>query len=793
MKRVILWTLIPLILAPLLFVGLTYLATRLINQDAVKDRIETTVSRDLGGQIRYERVGLTILPRPQVVITNPSITVPGSLEAKSKSLKVTFELLPLLVGNARLADIRLDDPDVTLVLEDEPSEQGRADSPSSHQSLPSVLGRLAAAMPNLAIRIDHGHLAFVRRQNPVFALDDATIRLAFSATTPPDRTPSGAEPFRIVGSARGVLTSHPSFPGPVKIRIDAFEAGPHTIAFSDSEMQVLDAALTISGRFDGYSTPDPAADFTLSGPVGPEAVRWIRTIASLPPAFALRTPVALSRLHVSWKRGGTTVVDGSASVRRSVAVSFNVERSPTHVTIRQLHVKDVDSDAKVTVDLDQRSRLLDLSFKGALTESTLGRLFERERSQIGWLRGDFTARIVLDRPRESTAQGDLEGEQVPVPKVMPVPVLINRIKVQAHERTVAFDPLVVTLGTTQQTVRGRVSASADEWVLDLAADHVAWEPLAELFAHAPAPGSVPAATEDARSPAETPPPVRATIRLNVGSFTAGGWTAAPARADIVIGPRAPEITVHEAVVCGITVAGSATIAADVTRIALTPSAKGQDLAPTMACLIGQPMGATGSFDVSGRLEMTGTGKALLDHLDGAVALSVKGGHFRADSAVVKILSYLNVTDLLRGSFPDPGAEGIPYKSLVVRGTARQGRLLIDEAVLKSSIAQMAARGSLDLGNQLFDITVLVAPLTTVDAVVKKIPLVRDILAGSLVTIPVRVTGPFDQPKVDAVPPSAVADELAGIMKRTLQLPFKILEPVIPGGKKHKEGGSDGAT
>jgi hypothetical protein len=61
------------------------------------------------------------------------------------------------------------------------------------------------------------------------------------------------------------------------------------------------------------------------------------------------------------------------------------------------------------------------------------------------------------------------------------------------------------------------------------------------------------------------------------------------------------------------------------------------------------------------------------------------------------------------------------------------------------------------------------------------------------TIPVRVTGPFDNPKVDAVPPDAVAEELGGIMKRTLKLPFKIMAPVIPGGKKPKEGGGTGGT
>jgi hypothetical protein len=82
-----------------------------------------------------------------------------------------------------------------------------------------------------------------------------------------------------------------------------------------------------------------------------------------------------------------------------------------------------------------------------------------------------------------------------------------------------------------------------------------------------------------------------------------------------------------------------------------------------------------------------------------------------------------------------------------------------------------------------DITFLVAPFTTTDSVIKKIPVLRDILGGSLVTIPVRVKGPFAKLEVETIPPEAVAEGLAGMMKRTLQLPFKIIEPVIPGTKK----------
>ncbi|MEW6683502.1 MAG: AsmA-like C-terminal domain-containing protein [Nitrospirota bacterium] len=773
MKRSVRWILIPLLLIPLLFVGFTILAGRLINQDGIKNRIETAVSRELGGQLQYQRVGLAIFPRPQVVISRLSVTIPGSMAGTSESLKVAFELLPLFVGKARLADVRLSHPDVTLILGDTPSTRGDADTAPSNRPLAAVLGWLATTMPNLAIRIDHGRLVFSRQEEPAFVLDDASIRIAFS--------PEDAAPFRITGNARGVLTKE-ELPGPVTLRIGTFDARPHTVSFTDSEVQALDGDWTVSGRFDDYLTTHPAADFTIAGSIGPDTMQWIRTATSLPEELLLRTPVSVSSAHLAWKSGGTVQVKGSASVQRDVSIAFNVQRSPDYFTIDELGVRDKDSQAAFTLDL--RNRVLRLSFAGHLAHSTLARVFEQQRVEFGSLAGDFRTQIALDRPRDSTAQGRLEGDRLVLPIQTRIPVFIDRVVAQATEGTVSVDPLVITIDGIQHTVRGQISADAEQWLLDLHVDRLDWGTIAQFFGSRTADSDT-AGSEPARD-ATAGEPVRATIRVSAGSFTAGGWTAEPARADVAIGPDPPHITLHEAIVCGITVAGSATIAGDATRIAITSSTKNQNLEPTLTCLVGKPMRVTGTFDLSGKLDSTGAGKTLVDHLGGTVALSIKGGRFYADSAVVRILSYLNLTELLRGAFPDPGSDGLAYKSVVVRGTAQRGRLVISEAVVTSSTAQMAATGSLDLRKQTFDITVLVAPLTTVDAVVKRIPLVREILGGSLVTIPVRVTGPFDDPKVDAVPPGAVAKELGGIMERTLKLPFKIMAPVIPGGKKPKE-------
>jgi len=101
--------------------------------------------------------------------------------------------------------------------------------------------------------------------------------------------------------------------------------------------------------------------------------------------------------------------------------------------------------------------------------------------------------------------------------------------------------------------------------------------------------------------------------------------------------------------------------------------------------------------------------------------------------------------------------------------------------------EMAGQGEINLIDRKINFTVLVAPLKTVDRITKRIPLVNYILAGTLVTIPVKVQGDLKDPKVTPLSPSAVGGELFAIMKRTLGLPFKVIEPFRPRHGQESEG------
>ena len=81
-----------------------------------------------------------------------------------------------------------------------------------------------------------------------------------------------------------------------------------------------------------------------------------------------------------------------------------------------------------------------------------------------------------------------------------------------------------------------------------------------------------------------------------------------------------------------------------------------------------------------------------------------------------------------------------------------------------------------------DFQALVSPFTNVDYLIRKIPLLGYILGGTLVEVPVKVSGNTGDPKVSLLEPAAVGKNLLGIVERTFLLPAELIRPLLPGEK-----------
>jgi hypothetical protein len=192
---------------------------------------------------------------------------------------------------------------------------------------------------------------------------------------------------------------------------------------------------------------------------------------------------------------------------------------------------------------------------------------------------------------------------------------------------------------------------------------------------------------------------------------------------------------------------------------------------------------TGNLDFSGRVKGRGQSKDLVQSLQGPLEMEAKDGRIYQEPIALKILAFLNLTELLAGEKDDPLKKGVDYKSLRVKGELRSGKLMIQELVLDASAMKVASQGEIDFVNQRMDLVIAVAPLKTVDWIVKHIPGVGYILDGTLISIPIRVQGDLKDPRMIPLAPGQIGHDLMGIMKRTLKLPFKVVQPIVKDAEK----------
>jgi hypothetical protein len=744
-KKILLWFTGVIGLAIALLAGLALIAPRFINKDFVRQAIENTFSEELGGTLTYDRVDLSIFPLPHIVVYNPTFAIPGSISGSLKSLDIYPAVLPLLSGKVQIAKTVLGRPDITILL---PGETGRSKKkePAGGSPLQTVLETASRIIPDILFISQNGQLTLIEDQRKVFVLSDLKTRISFHAAQRSEGLLHNAGPdetFRIAGSAAFTISEGGAFPGAVLLTIDTFEFLPRTLSFSRVRAEVLDSSVTVSGKLDDYLTALRKADLSLSGTIGPDFVQWIRTEAELPPALTVHAPLTVSKARLRWNRNVSTHLEGSATVEGGAAFSVDIAWAPESIFLKDMRLHDGESDAHVSFKRGQQ--ILDLSFSGNLAQRTLKRFFEHESVQFGWIKGDIRAHADYGRPEKSMVEGAVEGEGLVIPYISKIPFIVTRLSLKASGDQIVLDPLALTIGKDDLTAKGSIAISEEGFNLDmdLTSARFDWETLHALLT----PDRDKQKENSESTSGRKKLPVQGQLRISLDAMSAGRFTAQELQAMVSLERDRTSIELSKATVCGASLPGTIVIAPDDIQLNFRPSAQNQELGPSLACIAGEDFRFTGTFDVSGHLSMRGTNETLLKSLQGKISFSAKKGRVYRDIVVLRVLSFLTISELIKGSYSKLEKEGLPYDSFTLQAEIQNGEIKLSDAVLKSPVANMTGHGSVDLRDKTMYFRLSVAPFTNVDAVVKNVPLVGNMLGGSLVNIPVRVTGPFNDPDV----------------------------------------------
>jgi uncharacterized protein YhdP len=191
----------------------------------------------------------------------------------------------------------------------------------------------------------------------------------------------------------------------------------------------------------------------------------------------------------------------------------------------------------------------------------------------------------------------------------------------------------------------------------------------------------------------------------------------------------------------------------------------------------------GKFNLDGEVKTQARPADAARSLQGELTFSAGKGVIHRSNVLVKIFGFLNITDIFEGEVPNLSRGGFAYHYIRASGTLEGDKLVVKEAIVDGQSMKMFGTGNINLVDKTLDLTVAVAPLKTVDFIVSKIPLVNYILGGTLVSIPMKVEGPWGDPVVEGLSASGVGAGLLGIIERTVSLPVKLVEPLGPTEKK----------
>ncbi|MGA2400309.1 MAG: AsmA-like C-terminal region-containing protein [Syntrophobacteraceae bacterium] len=584
--------------------------------------------------------------------------------------------------------------------------------------------------------------------------------------------------FNASGSVEDVVFQTKLLNGPLTLKSGAFEINGEQIALREIGTVLADSSLVISGSITGYLDQPKKVNLQLSGRLGPEGNKIAASLAGLPNSLRAIANVDLGNSRLTWDKGSKTAFQGEMQLSSGPMISINLVKTPQGLSIENLTIKDEDSDAAISLDSVQNQ--LKIGFSGILSNKTADRLLIDNRLLTGVIAGKFNARLYLDTPDKSSAQGEVKISGFQLPVNLPVPARIENAEIEADGNKINVKSAMISWSGSRLSLAGSVEITVDAYLVDMNAfaDTLDLESILKSGEDIGKDRENPARPGPGYSKRAWKAPLRGTIRVRCEQLSYGRFAWNPADADVVLSPGSVEVRFNQANLCGISTPGRITVTPEGRNATLSPSAKDQDLESALSCLFNKHHILSGSYTLTGNLAARGSDGSLAESLEGEVELKAKKGRIFRFETFAKIISLLGITEIYRGVLPDLAREGCAYNSLESKGKIKNGKLVLSDSVIDGQCFKMVFHGEIDIVRQKVDVVALVAPLRTMERVVGATPVMGKILDEAFLTVPVSIKGDLADPAVVPLAPSAVGEELFGVMKKIFKLPLSIFQPPL---------------
>ena len=161
----------------IVMIAVTVVVPIYLNSAGVKNKIQTAVEEKLGGKVSYEKIDISLFPRPQVTIEGLRLAYPRTFRGTLRSLSIVPQILPLFKGRVQFSKIRIQEPDFRIIVPavkpDSTSEAPTLEE--AKENIRSVLGYLQMIGPGLVVEMDNGKFLLRKNHKDFLSLKNVTV------------------------------------------------------------------------------------------------------------------------------------------------------------------------------------------------------------------------------------------------------------------------------------------------------------------------------------------------------------------------------------------------------------------------------------------------------------------------------------------------------------------------------------------------------------------------------------------------------------------------------------------
>ncbi len=263
--------------------------------------------------------------------------------------------------------------------------------------------------------------------------------------------------------------------------------------------------------------------------------------------------------------------------------------------------------------------------------------------------------------------------------------------------------------------------------------------------------------------------------VNVKTLSFKGFPVSDLDATLKLNRDSTDIRVNHLNLCHLDASGRIVLTGDLTSQTASLDAgiravDKKNIEPTLACLFNKTHLIQGPFSFSCDLNAKAGLDQLSKNLNGALSFHSANGRIFKLTLLSRILSVLNVLTV-----PDLSQDGFSYHTFDVEGDIKDGVIHLNRAVIDGENMAIIFSGWISPFENDMDLTFLVAPFKTIDAIIQHIPVLSTALQGRLISFPAKAKGPVDDPVVTPLHPSAVGKGLVNIMTDIIKTPIRLFQ------------------